>query len=307
MHLEKTSFGGWQNALALRNDHVEVIVTLDIGPRIVSYRTLSGENVMKAYEAQQGGKGEPTWQIRGGHRLWVAPEGKSSYALDNEPIAHEEVAGGVRLHGAPIAPWGIRKELTVTLAEGSSEVTVHHRLINESGQPIEIASWGLSVLAPGGLEIIPLPPLGQHSPDSLLPARVIIPWPYTDMTDPRYRFGRHFITLKQTADGTPTKIGLSHKEQWVGYLLGDTFFAKSCDYEAGATYPDLGSNFETYSDADMIEIETLSPLRHLQPGQAVEHTEKWNLLDAVPQPASLKEDDLAQWVADAVKPRITFL
>lgn len=305
MYLEQTTFGGW-NALTLRNNHVELVLTLDVGPRLISYRSLCGENVLKVYESQAGGRNEPAWQIRGGHRLWAAPEGDHCSAPDNSPIRHERVEGGVRLHGEPVAPWGIRKELTVTLAPDSSEVTLHHRLINESGDPVEIASWALTVLAPGGLELIPLPPLGEH-PRDLLPSRLIVPWPYTDMTDSRYRFGRRFITLKQTADGSSTKIGLAHREQWVGYLLGDTFFAKSFGYEEGATYADLGCNFETYTDSEMIEIESLSPLRHLQPGEAVAHTEKWNLLDRVPQPDSLMEDDLAQWVAASILPRFTFL
>lgn len=306
MQIIQTTFGGWPNALILRNEQVELVITLDVGPRILSYRTLEGENVLKVYESQSGGQGEAAWQIRGGHRLWIAPEGDQCYAPDNTPVRHEPVENGVRLHSDPVTPWGIRKELTVTLAPDSSEVTLHHRLVNESASPVDIASWGLTVLAPGGLELIPVPPLGEH-PRDLLPARVIVPWPYTDMTDPRYRFGRDFITLRQTADAPSTKIGLAHKERWVGYLLGDTFFAKAFDYEEGATYTDLGCNFETYTDAEMIEIESLSPLHHLQPGDAVAHTETWNLFGSLPQPSSLKEDDLARWVAESIAPRFTFL
>ena len=29
----------------------------------------------------------------------------------------------------------------------------------------------------------------------------MVTWPYTDMTDPRWRFGSEFITLRQTKDG----------------------------------------------------------------------------------------------------------
>lgn len=305
MQIEPISFSGWQNNIALRNAHAELIVTLDVGPRIISYRTTQGSNVLKNYEDQMGGHGEPQWQIRGGHRLWIAPEGEISYALDNHPVKYELIPRGVRLENPAVAPWGIRKTLTIELAEDSSEVTLHHTLTNEGEEPVELASWGLTVLAPGGIEIIPVPPLGEH-PRDLLPGRVIIPWPYTDMTDPRYRFGQQFITLKQTADGGCTKLGLSHREKWVAYLNGETLFAKSIDYREGATYPDLGCNFETFTNQEMIEIESLSPLQRLAKGDSVSHTERWSLLQNPPQPSSLKEDDLARWI-ESIAPLLPLL
>lgn len=296
MQIEKTSFGGWQNNLLLANEHAELVVTLDIGPRVISYRTPRGQNVLKNYPGQIGASGESEWKIRGGHRLWIAPEGEGSYALDNSPVKHELTGNGVRVENDPMAPWGLRKVLTVSLEENSSRVTLRHQIVNESEKPVEIAAWGLSVMAPGGLEIIPLPPLGEH-PRDLLPARSLVPWPYTDMTDARWRFGWKFITLRQTETGGPTKLGLSHKERWVGYLNETTLFVKTLDYVEGAAYPDLGCNFETYSDEDMLEIESLSPLRKLAPGESVEHVEQWALLADVPQPPSLHEEDIAAWIA----------
>ena len=296
MEIQTIPFGGWQHNLALSNQHVELIVTLDVGPRVISYRTRHGENVFKNYAAQMGGAGESEWTIRGGHRLWLAPEGPASYALDNSPVKHERLANGVRIENDPVAPWGIRKVLTVTLADDSSQVTLHHRAINESSQPVEIATWGLSVMAPGGLEIIPLPALGEH-PRDLLPNRLLVPWPYTDMTDPRWRFGSEFITLRQTEDGDPTKLGLAHKEKWVAYLNGDALFVKTFGFVEGGVYPDFGCNFETFTNAEMLEIETLSPLRVLQPGESVEHVEKWYLRSGMPQPSSLHEQDIQAWIA----------
>ena len=152
----------------------------------------------------------------------------------------------------------------------------------------------------GGLEIIPLPPLGEH-PRDLLPNRPMVAWPYTDLSDPRWRFGWRFITLRQTAEGSPTKLGLAHREKWVGYLLPNSLFIKAFDYEEGAAYPDLGCNFETFSNADMLEIESLSPLRKLAPGESVSHSERWYLFDVAEQPDSLKENDLAEWLEPMLK------
>lgn len=302
MGIKTTPHAGWQNNLQLANDDVELIVSLDVGPRILSYRTAGGANVFKNYPEQMGTSGEERWMIRGGHRFWIAPENEElSYAPDNSPVEHELVGRmGVRLINRAVDPWQIRKELTVALDDRSSRVTATHRATNESDKRVEIATWGLSVMVPGGLEIIPLPPLGRH-PDDLLPNRQMILWPYTDMTDARWRFGWRFITVRQTPDGGPSKIGLAHRQKWVAYLTRDALFVKTFDYLEGEKYPDLGCNFETFTNADMIEVESLGPLRDLAPGEAVEHTEHWYLLGDIDQPHSLKERELAAWLEPHLK------
>src|SRR5579862_1548726 len=297
MHIKKLRQGGWENNLQLANDHAELVVSLDVGPRILSYCVPGGQNVLKNYPEQFGGSGESEWMIRGGHRGWLAPEDESrTYVPDNIPVTHDlREPNGVRLENAATAPFLIKKEMEISLAAESSKVTILHRATNESPAPATLATWGLTVMAPGGLEIIPLPPLGQH-PHDLLPNRRMILWPYTDLSDARWRFGWKFITLRQTAEGLPTKLGLAHSEKWIGYLTRDALFIKTFALEAGETYPDDGCNFETFSNAEMLEIESLSPLRTLQPGESVEHIEQWRLFGGISEPDSLKEPDLAAWI-----------
>jgi hypothetical protein len=42
-----------------------------------------------------------------------------------------------------------------------------------------------------------------------------------------------------------------------------------------AAYPDFGCTFETFTNADILELETLGPLTTLAPGESVSHTERW--------------------------------
>jgi hypothetical protein len=44
---------------------------------------------------------------------------------------------------------------------------------------------------------------------------------------------------------------------------------------------DYGSNTEIYTAGSFIELETLSPIHHLEPGESAEHVERWNLFDEV--------------------------
>jgi hypothetical protein len=296
MKIEPTAFGGWANCLRLANEHAELIITLDVGPRVLCYSHLpGGKNILKTNAEELGKAGEAEFVARGGHRIWIAPENDRTYVPDNSPVTHELLPNGVRIVNPAAEPWGVRKELTITMAAETSEVTLEHRATNLGPAPATLATWGITVVEPGGLEIIPRPPLGEH-PRDLLPNRTQVLWPYTDTSDDRWRWGREFITLRQTPHSSPTKLGLMHRMKWVGYLTRHALFIKTFGYEEGATYPDFGCNFETFSNAQMLEIETLSPLRTLAPGESVGHTESWRLFGSIPEPHSLKEDALADWL-----------
>ncbi|MFA0776646.1 MAG: hypothetical protein PVTTEEND_000360, partial [Candidatus Fervidibacter sp.] len=64
---------------------------------------------------------------------------------------------------------------------------------------------------------------------------------------------------------------------------------------ADAPYPDFGCSTEVFTNADMLELETLSPLTKLQPDGALEHEERWHLFRGVT--VSEDEEQLAQTLA----------
>ena len=53
-----------------------------------------------------------------------------------------------------------------------------------------------------------------------------------------------------------------HRMKWVGYLTRHALFIKTFGYEEGATYPDFGCNFETFSNAHMLETRNAQPAAH---------------------------------------------
>jgi hypothetical protein len=295
--IDYVSFGGWKTNLRLANEHAELIITLDVGPRVISYRTTDGRNVFKTFDAQLGGTGEAEWQSRGGHRFWLAPEDPVlSYIPDNNAVEQRVVSANeaefIHSLGEELP---VRKTLTVALRPDSTRVTVTHRAENVSTRPLTVATWGLSVMQPGGIEIIPLRPLGEH-PRDLLPNRPMVLWPFTDMTDRRWRWGRRFITLHQGNAG-PTKAGLTHRERWIAYHQGGSLFIKTIDLIEGVTYPDFGCNFETFTNEEMLEVEALGPLVELAPGESTSHVEEWHLFAGLSAPPMEDEEALADWIA----------
>jgi len=309
--VEKVEYKGWKNNLRLSNGETELILTLDVGPRVISYRLKDGKNVFVELADQLGKSGETEWVARGGHRLWVGPEDLTrTYAPDNSPIKYEELSGGtIRLIQNP-DEYGIQKEMDVQLAPSGSNVTVTHRIKNVADKETELAPWVLTMMAPGGIEIIPLPPKRPHhgppknakSPKDYWPNQIMVIWPFTDFKDPRWEFGSKYITLRHDANRGPTKIGLAHQLGWVGYLNGGTLFIKRIPYEEGKTYPDNGCNFETFSNQDMQEIESLGPMVKLALGKSVEHIERWELVGGLEMLDGIKsENDIESKISPKIK------
>jgi len=280
MQTETIPHAGWEHNLRLANDQIELVVTLDVGPRVISFRTKNGANVFKTFDEQLGGKGETEWMIRGGHRFWIAPEDLArTYHIDNHPPRHwvDKATGEFIFEAEQEAGGRILKTLGVTISPDSARVKVRHTAKNTDSRSLEFSAWALSVMKAGGTAVIPQPPLGEH-PRDLLPNRTMVLWPYTDLTDARFRIGRDFIVLQQAADRPPTKLGLSHKEKQIAYIVDGSIFIKSFDFIEGETYPDGGCNFETFTNGEMLEVESLSPLRTVPPGGEITHIEEWTLL-----------------------------
>lgn len=284
--VEIVEFGGWKHNVKISNGEVELIATLDVGPRIISYKTVGGVNVLKEFPDQFGKSGEPGFMIRGGHRLWVSPEDPiRTYAPDNMPVAHKLLDDGtVVFTDEPNAKFGLRKEMSIKMTERGTEVRIIHRVENVGKVATELAPWALTVMKPGGVEIIPLPvkkPHGGAAKEKTAadfgPSQSLVLWPYTDLADSRFTFGSEYILVRHDSKKNSTKIGLNHAPGWVSYLNEHTLFTKKFAYEPEANYSDRGCNFETYTDSGIVEIETLGPLVTLKPGEDAKHAETWSL------------------------------
>jgi len=283
--MEKINYRGWPNCYRLSNDLVDLIVTTDVGPRIIRFGFVGEDNEFKEYEDMVGKTGGDEWRLYGGHRLWHAPEEQPrTYYPDNSPVAVEEHSDFVRVIQPTETTTGIQKEMDIRLLPDEAHVEVTHRLRNDNLWTVELAVWALTVMAQGGRAIIPLPPRGSHE-ESLLPTNIMTLWAYTDLADPRWTWGTRYVMLRQDpAAEKPQKIGLMVPDGWVAYARDGHLFIKKFSYVPGGHYPDFGCSVETFTNADMLEAETLTPLVHLEPGATVEHVEHWLLFRDVPMP-----------------------
>jgi hypothetical protein len=274
--IEKVSYGGWPNCFRLATDDIELIVTTDVGPRVIYCGFIGGQNLFKVFDDQLGRSGESTWLPRGGHRIWVAPEiVPDTYAPDNRPVRAITREEGIELI-QPVEPeTGLEKSIDVQLT--AKGVTVTHRIRNLASKPKTLAPWALSMMAPGGIGITKFPPRGTH-PEDLPPTNPLIMWAFTDLSDPRWTFTKKYLILRQDPNiSTPQKLGHFNEKTIGAYLLGSDLFIKRTDADPSKKYADFGASYETFTNENVLELETLGPLEEVAPGAAVEHVEKWSL------------------------------
>lgn len=283
--MEKVSYAGWSNCYRLSNGIVDLVITGDVGPRIIRFGFVDGPNAFKEFEDMLGQTGGEEWRIYGGHRLWHAPEDDPrTYWPDNKPVNVEDHGDFVRTIQEAEPTTRLQKEMDIILSPDKAQVKVVHRIYNHHEWAAEFAPWALSVMAPGGVGISPLPPRDTH-PENLLPGNTLTLWTFTAMNDPRWTWGEKYILLRQDErNSCPQKVGMINTPGWAAYANGGNVFVTRFAYDPKATYADMGCNFETFTNEAMLEVETLGPLTRVDPGECVEHTEIWHLFPGVPLP-----------------------
>ncbi|HEU4407813.1 MAG TPA: RNA ligase (ATP) [Polyangiaceae bacterium] len=288
--MEEVTYLGLPRCLRLANPDASVIVATAIGPRVLFYGRTGGRNALGECPGASVTTALGEFKPWGGHRLWVAPEAMpASYAPDNEPVRVEARGERAVALGKPADGTGVEKQIDVSLDPSGTGVTLRHRLTNRGPAPIELAPWALTILRPGGVVLVPHEEFRAHA-DYLLPARPLVLWHYTDMSDPRWAFGPRFVRLRCDASRpAPQKVGALVRRGYAAYHEGGELFVKSVAFAAGAAYPDYGCNVETFTAGEFVELETLGPLARLAPGEAAEHVERWRLFDGV----ALGGDDAA--------------
>ncbi len=76
------------------------------------------------------------------------------------------------------------------------------------------------------------------------------------------------------------KIGSDSEAGWLAYAKDDIVYVKEYPCFPGEEYPDDGCIVEVYvstKDRPLVELEPLSPLKRLRPGEEYTFTEIWHL------------------------------
>jgi hypothetical protein len=268
VRLERVVFHG-HDGVRLDGELSSIVVITSTGPRVFG---LTGGDGLFAVLPGSGldVPGGERFAFVGGHRLWAAPEvPELTYHPDDRPCA-VEIDGGVRAEAPPDGA-GLVKAVEVR-ADGDDWI-VDHELRNVSDGALTIAPWAITQLVPGGVARLPLGDVGE----GLQADRALVLWPYTRLDDPRLAVEADGVRIHAVPGGGPLKVGAAPGDGSLSYERDGRRFVKRVELDPAGTYADRGAAAQVYVNDAFCELESLGPLREVEPGGAVEHRERWTL------------------------------
>lgn len=281
LQIERTEFVGWREAYRLRLGEATMVVVTEVGPRILSLSAGNGPNLLfVAQETAGQGQGDTDWNIYGGHRVWVAPETRDTYAPDNARCEVEVSEDGLTV----IAPAGsqtrLQKRLTISAQDG--RFVVEQGVRNTADALYTGAVWALTCVEPSGVIVFPW---GQGGSWDL---KKIVYWNRwighsSDVTSQQWQPGPDLFKVVPT--GEEGKVGSNSPEGWVALCRKDATFIKSRRWVPDVRYPDEDCSLQVYTCDRFVEMETLSPLTVFYPGEEVVHREVWTVAAGATDPS----------------------
>jgi hypothetical protein len=262
----------------LENDFLSVEYLSQAGPRIIRL-IYKAANINLLAETPDAKLKSPygDYTIHGGHRFWAAPESPEfTYIPDDFGLKVERSGNSVSMIGEVEKPTGLQKTLKINLSETKPSVSLDQILTNCNNHPIVCAAWAITVLPPGGIAKMPL----RGEPGSyLLPDRQLSFWPYGKFSDPRFHLMEDSLQVGIMPSEEIFKVGARCPQGWLSYTNNGIIFRKEFSFDPNAHYPDFGCNAEIYTNGLIVELESLSGIVELRPGQSIQHHETWLISD----------------------------
>lgn len=252
---------------------IELEILTDSGPRLIGLyvRGVKGNLLVETPDIVQETP-HGAFYLRGGHRLWEAPERWGVTGLPDTQVEIGAETNGFRVSAAPNAI-GLSKAIKV-MVDGL-KLTLEHRMANESAQALTLAPWAITQLAPGGAVWVPAAKAAEG--EDKMPDRNTVLWPYSNADKAGITWSEDGMRFDPAAVDDPFKFGTYAGSGRVQVQYADYKFSKTFGAQHAGHYPDRGCNLEFYVANDYLEVETLGPLQELKPGEELRHDEVWEI------------------------------
>lgn len=273
----QTNFQGWTNSYILTKGEIRLVVVPAIGGRIMEY-SLRGRSPIWINPTIKGGTVYPlrrdVWWNYGGYKTWNAPQFVWGWPpdpfLDAGGTSVEIIDGGIRVTGAPSFSTGIAfiKEITLT-PEG--RVKLVQKMRNISNREIRWSIWDVTQVSTPCFIVFPAQERSKF-PQGLY------------FFDERSKQSKQWSIKGKLVivqyKGETGKIGLDSTAGWMVYFQDRLAYVKIFPTFQGQEYPDEGCSVEVYTNEaslPYVEMEVLSPLVTLKPGEEFSFPEEWGI------------------------------
>jgi len=279
MPITTTQFAGHE-AVQIQAGRIRLVATTSVGPRVLGLLTEDDRNhFAELPEMTLDCPGSGVIHLRGGSRLWAAPEDpRFTYRPDDDAVGVEEIDDGVRLVTRPDPVSETSREIDIRVT-GPERFAFDYRVVNRAERPQRLAAWANTMMKPLGRAILPVL-TGDFDEGGFQGQRNIVFWSYSRNDDPRYVVHDGALEIRSAvmAGGlldVPFKIGTTMRRGWAAHYREGLLLVKYAGHDEAREYADMGASGQVYSHGDFTELESLGPLTDLDPGDVAEHHEDW--------------------------------
>jgi hypothetical protein len=286
MEIEEIDYKNFGKCVRLTNGIIDAIVTIDYGPRIIYFGFCGKENIF--YEdsershrvfcenAEEKADPQKTFYYYGGHRLWLSSERSARTIIpDNSPVVYSILADSVRFSTPRPKNAVFQTGFEVFISEDTADIMVSHTVKNVTKEAQPCGLWPITMLEGDGVVVLPQ---NADTSDDFRPNRALVLWPGTQLHDDRIFIGTRFLTIKKdTEHSAPLKIGCNNVFGWAAFVGPRYTFLKRYVHDVQAVYPDFGSSCEIGLQKDYTEIQSMSPMYRVEPGQEIKHVENLSI------------------------------
>ncbi|MBN1796699.1 MAG: hypothetical protein JW804_08500 [Sedimentisphaerales bacterium] len=296
--IRRVEYHGWEDSIEITNDKVRVVVVPVIG-RIMYYGYIGGENLLYEDAEFYGrtlseGKpleenGQAIWATFGGDRIWPSEESMfveinghkrpPDHWLDGMAWDANIVDDTVIITSEVSEYCGAQVSREIRLIPNSTRLNIHQVMKKikpaqkKQLEPLPLTIWNITKVEPPSVTMVLL------NRDSCFDGRVFVPV-WDDYDNQGYKNIEidgdvgFFVPDAQRNQ----KMG-ADAPKWVAAIIGQTVIAEFFSYQADATYPDGGTSTTIFSCPEFTELECMSPLAKLKPGQSMEYEICWELFE----------------------------
>lgn len=292
-------FLGWTNAFSLRDDHgkVTAIVVPSVGGRVVQYSRGSVNALLENPDSN----GKTLAQFPGGfwvggyqcdfgpgllgsperQHVWIGPHG---YAAPRDQTVET---------ASPLdAVTGLRMLKSFTLDPDTGALGVLQRMVNASPNPTRNNLHDRTLCPAGGYFLVRLPKQSHHRAGWAALQPTASGSAFDGEQPASANVAVFGDLLVAQAAGPAGKIGSDADASWVAYVRGRLLFVKHFQTWRGALYAREGHTVEFSWNDKLAALELFSPVTVLQPGEAFDFPELWQLIE-LKRPVTSFEDAAA--------------
>ncbi len=260
-------YAGWKNCILMSNGVFEAVITTEVGPRIIRYAEVGGDNVLYLDEFTAGQTEAPVWRAYGGRRFDYHLNGELVLTAENAPTDYEIGEDRVTFRLPIDEQRGISKEIIIRMCRRGG-LEIKEILINHGSESVKISAVAATRLKPGGVCVTPW--AKGNKIKSLFEGEML--------DTRRYKEGKEILFVQQDEVSRDNfAFGLLPAEQWCAYFNHGNMFIITCPViEGDLEYVD-NVNVVVRGLREKFEIETRSPIYTLVPGDKITHTEVFNI------------------------------